>query len=454
MSFPATCSFRSVPSLLLNPNSPKLPSPILMMTLPQNRSSSFPCDLRNLTRSITRAPRNNTPTPITITRPNLTARASSQTPNSAADAKLITISSALTITFAVANRVLYKLALVPMKEYPFFLAQFTTFGSLFFFPLLQFNFHFILGKINKSIVFEKCRYVVIYFSILFMRYRAGIVTNEMLALPKSRFAAIGILEALGVASGMASAAMLPGPAIPILNQTFLVWQLVFSTILLGRRYSFNQIAGCLLVAVAVVVAVSSGSDTGQMLSGIELMWPGVMIASAAFQAGASIIKEFIFVDAAKRLKGKSLDLFVVNSFGSGFQALFVLLLLPILSNLKGIPFSELPSYLKSGVACFLKIGAGTAGCEGAPLLPLLYIIANMAFNISVLNLLKVSSAIVASLAVTLSVPISIYILSLPLPYLPDGASLSPYFLFGSLILMLGLVLYNIAQPVKEASKRS
>ncbi|XVF39669.1 hypothetical protein PTKIN_Ptkin01aG0051800 [Pterospermum kingtungense] len=425
MSFPATCSFRSVPSLLLNPNSPKLPSPILMMTLPQNRSSSFPCDLRNLTRSITRAPRNNTPTPITITRPNLTARASSQTPNSAADAKLITISSALTITFAVANRVLYKLALVPMKEYPFFLAQFTTFG-----------------------------YVVIYFSILFMRYRAGIVTNEMLALPKSRFAAIGILEALGVASGMASAAMLPGPAIPILNQTFLVWQLVFSTILLGRRYSFNQIAGCLLVAVAVVVAVSSGSDTGQMLSGIELMWPGVMIASAAFQAGASIIKEFIFVDAAKRLKGKSLDLFVVNSFGSGFQALFVLLLLPILSNLKGIPFSELPSYLKSGVACFLKIGAGTAGCEGAPLLPLLYIIANMAFNISVLNLLKVSSAIVASLAVTLSVPISIYILSLPLPYLPDGASLSPYFLFGSLILMLGLVLYNIAQPVKEASKRS
>ena len=31
------------------------------------------------------------------------------------------------------------------------------------------------------------------------------MTNEMLGLPKSRFAAIGILEALGVASGMASA---------------------------------------------------------------------------------------------------------------------------------------------------------------------------------------------------------------------------------------------------------
>lgn len=97
------------------------------MTLPQNRSS-FPRDL-NLTHTygISRALRNNIP----ITRPNLTVRASSQTPNSAsagADAKLITISSAATITLAVANRVLYKLALVPMKEYPFFLAQFTTFG--------------------------------------------------------------------------------------------------------------------------------------------------------------------------------------------------------------------------------------------------------------------------------------------------------------------------------------
>ncbi|KAK6245797.1 hypothetical protein SCA6_008887 [Theobroma cacao] len=425
MSFPATSSFRSVPShcptySLLNSNSAKLHY-LISMSLPQNRSP-FPRNLNlNLTHSITKVPRNNSP----IIRPNLIVRASSKTPNPASDAKLITISSAVTVALAVANRVLYKLALVPMKEYPFFLAQLTTFG-----------------------------YVVIYFSILFVRYRAGIVTNEMLGLPKSRFIAIGVLEALGVASGMASAAMLPGPAIPILNQTFLVWQLAFSMILLGRRYLIYQIAGCLLVAIGVVVAVASGSDTDQMLSGVELMWPGVMIASAAFQAGASIIKEFVFIDAAKRLKGKSLDIFVVNSFGSGFQALFVLLLLPFLSNLKGIPFSELPSYLKSGAACFLKTGAGTSGCEGAPLLPLLYIVTNMVFNISVLNLLKISSAVVSSLAVTLSVPISIYILSRPLPYLPEGASLSPFFLFGTLILVSGLVLYNIAQPVMEDSKRA
>lgn len=291
--------------------------------------------------------------------------------------------------------------------------------------------------------------MVIYFSILVVRYRSGVVTDEMIGLPKSRFAAIGALEALGVASGMAAAAMLPGPAIPILSQTFLVWQLSFSALLLGRTYTFNQIVGCILVATGVAAAVSSGSDSGQMLSGVESIWPALMIASSAFQAGASIIKEFVFVDAAAHLKEKSLDIFVVNSFGSGFQALFVLLFLPFLSNLRGIPFAQLPSYLKDGACCFLNIGADTTGCNGAPLLPLLYIATNLFFNISLLNVVKISSAVVASLIVMLSVPISIYVLSLPLPYMEGGSTLSPFFLFGSAVLVLGLTLYSIPQPAKD-----
>ncbi|XP_048437448.1 protein CLT2, chloroplastic isoform X1 [Pyrus x bretschneideri] len=356
---------------------------------------------------------------------NVKARASLPEPPSSSSStstitKRVVLSSALTIALAVANRVFYKLALVPMKSHPFFLAQFTTFG-----------------------------YVVIYFSILVVRYRSGVVTDEMIGLPKSRFAAIGALEALGVASGMAAAAMLPGPAIPILSQTFLVWQLSFSALLLGRTYTFNQIVGCILVATGVAAAVSSGSDSGQMLSGVESIWPALMIASSAFQAGASIIKEFVFVDAAAHLKEKSLDIFVVNSFGSGFQALFVLLFLPFLSNLRGIPFAQLPSYLKDGACCFLNIGADTTGCNGAPLLPLLYIATNLFFNISLLNVVKISSAVVASLIVMLSVPISIYVLSLPLPYMEGGSTLSPFFLFGSAVLVLGLTLYSIPQPAKD-----
>lgn len=205
------------------------------------------------------------------------------------------------------------------------------------------------------------------------------------------------------------------------------------------------------MAAGVVTAIASGSESGQMLAGVGLLWPIMMVVSSAFQAGATIIKEYVFIDAVKHLKGKLLDIFVVNSFGSGFQALFVLLFLPLLSNLKGIPFHELPSYIKSGVGCFLNVGA-SSGCDGSPLLPLLYIVNNIAFNISILNLVKISSAVVSSLAVVLSVPTTIYILSLPLPYLPEGVTLSPFFLFGSVVLVLGLILYNV--PLQHSKQES
>nr|CAB3466023.1 unnamed protein product [Digitaria exilis] len=318
--------------------------------------------------------------------------------------------SAAVVALAVANRVLYKLALVPLKAYPFFLAQLTTFG-----------------------------YVAVYFSILYARYRAGVVTRDMLALPKRRFIAIGLLEALGVASGMSAAAMLPGPAIPILSQ------LIFSALLLGRTYSVRQIIGCLLVTSGVILSVASGANEGQFLSEVQLIWPALMIISSAFQAGASILKEAVFVDGAKRLKGKRPDIFVVNSFGSGFQALFVFFLLPFLSNLRGIKFGELPGYLNGGAECFLNVGESPIDCGGAPFLPLLYIAVNMAFNISLLNLVKRSSALVASLTSTSAVPISIYILSLPLPYIPHGAELSVPFIIGAVVLLMGLIMYNLPQ---------
>lgn len=67
-----------------------------------------------------------------------------------------------------------------------------------------------------------------------------------------------------------------------------------------------------------------------------------------FPALSSIFKERLFADAADKLDGRRLDLFAVNSFGSGAQCLFVLLLLPVLSSQRGIPFSQLPHYLAEG----------------------------------------------------------------------------------------------------------
>ncbi|KAF7153205.1 hypothetical protein RHSIM_Rhsim01G0195400 [Rhododendron simsii] len=323
----------------------------------------------------------------------------------------VLVAAGVTVVLGVGNRVLYKLALVPLRHYPFFLAQLATFG-----------------------------YVVVYFSILYIRYHAGIVTDEMLSLPKAPYLAVGLLEALGAASGMAAAAILSGAAIPILSQSFLVWQLILSYIFLGRRYRFNQLLGCLLVAVGVIVTVSSGSSSGSLMEA-GMFWSLLMIVSFLFQAADTVLKEIIFLNAAKQLKGRSVDLFVVNSFGSAFQALFICLLLPFLSKLWGIPFYELPNYLKDGAACFLNHGTVSSGCDGAPLLPLLFVIVNMGFNISLLHLLKISSAVVSCLASTVSVPISVFLFTLPLPYLGVASSLPPGFVLGAVVLLLGMLIY-------------
>ena len=45
----------------------------------------------------------------------------------------VVVAAAVTVVMGVGNRVLYKLALVPLKHYPFFLAQLATFGYFFSF---------------------------------------------------------------------------------------------------------------------------------------------------------------------------------------------------------------------------------------------------------------------------------------------------------------------------------
>ncbi|GJM91849.1 hypothetical protein PR202_ga08267 [Eleusine coracana subsp. coracana] len=40
----------------------------------------------------------------------------------------VALAAAAVVVMGTGNRVLYKLALVPLRQYPFFLAQFATFG--------------------------------------------------------------------------------------------------------------------------------------------------------------------------------------------------------------------------------------------------------------------------------------------------------------------------------------
>lgn len=79
---------------------------------------------------------------------------------------------------------------------------------------------------------------------------------------------------------------------------------------------------------------------------------------------------------------------------------------------------------------------------------------NLAFNISALVLLRSTSAVIASVSLTLSVPFSAAAFALvPLPYL-TRTSLGNNFILGSAIVLLGVATYNdlIKLPFKPSLK--
>ncbi|GKC20414.1 SKP1-like protein 21 isoform X1, partial [Tanacetum coccineum] len=125
------------------------------------------------------------------------------------------------------------------------------------------------------------------------------------------------------------------------------------------------------------IAPHDVTESGQMLSGVGLMWPIMMVVSSAFEAGATIIKESVFIDVVAHLKICSSHVPLYNLLEMGFELIIHLTLIT------------------------------AVGCVGSPLLPLLYIVNNIAFNISIINLVKISSAVVSSLAVVLSGSLSL-----------------------------------------------
>jgi hypothetical protein len=135
----------------------------------------------------------------------------------------------------------------------------------------------------------------------------------------------------------------------------------------------------------------------------------------------------------------------------GAQSACLLLLLPLTCAVQGRALFELPAELAAGAACL----AGGPGCGGAPALPAAYISVNVAFNVAAMHLVRGEGALVTSLVMSALVPLTVAAFALlPLPLLPRS-SLSPGFVPGAALLMLGVLVFNAAAwaPAAVAAAR-
>ena len=182
----------------------------------------------------------------------------SSTMSSSSSSVALPVMMASVVVSAVANTIIRRIALVPMARYPYFLTQLQTFS-----------------------------YVIFYTSMLGWRFRDGIVTNEMLKIRKSPFLWIGFWDSIGDMLGNVGTSRLPGYQVPLLAKLNIVFTAIFSYVLLGKRYSWQQVTAMTVVLCGSVVTLiptifgREDNTTSSTSSFSDLFYAGIYVASVA-----------------------------------------------------------------------------------------------------------------------------------------------------------------------------
>jgi hypothetical protein len=409
-----------------------------------------------------------------------TARRRSPPSSSSSPSSSVAPTIAAVLAAGVLNRVLYRMALVPMAAHTFALAQFQNASYVVIYSLL------VVAKAAAS-----------------SSARTGVkggdgwreARRHFSALPLRRFAVPGACEAAAQLLLMRSASQLPGAMLPLLAQTTLAWSLLWRGVVLRAAPTRAQALGVGLVAAGVALASAAPASAAAAFSSAAASPDSssraanvaLCVLSFAFPALATILKEGIFRDAAAALSSgggggdcgceddakqqaastpsrsrrrnqpqqqQQLDVLVVNLLTSAFQAAFVLALLPLAAAARGVPFSDVPALLQAGAK---QLWCGSPGLLA--LVPLAYVGVNIAFNVLTLGLVRAVGAVPTALTSSALVPLTVAAFSLPLPLLPPPSSLGPLFWPGTALTILGLAAYNgaaepgVARSWFESSER-
>lgn len=229
-----------------------------------------------------------------------------------------------------------------------------------------------------------------------------------------------------------------------MTQSIVAFSMLSAIVILGSRYTYWQLWSTLTILGGTTVCLfAEGFDESKNNLGFALL----QLVSTFPNAMSFTIKELVFNITP------TLDIFVVNSYGSLFQLLLWPIFLPLtlLFNQTGnIPFGE---YMIKGFQCF----AGTLpkdsenDCSSMPWPFLIYIVFNLSFNISLLILLKKASALQGFMAIKAILPFAFILFYFNWPLI-GSSNINEFTIIGLFIVIFGLIAYRIATMSKEIHK--
>jgi hypothetical protein len=108
----------------------------------------------------------------------------------------------------------------------------------------------------------------------------------------------------------------------------------------------------------------------------------------------------------------------------------------------------LVDYIRDGFMCFAGQVVDGNSCAPMPWPYVVYIVINLAFNITLLILLKRASALQGFMALKAIVPITFLLYFIPLPLL-KVSTFNPYMIVGLVVLLIGLAGYRYSSYVQK-----
>eukprot|EP01013_Petalomonas_cantuscygni_P023143 TRINITY_DN4451_c0_g1_i1.p1 TRINITY_DN4451_c0_g1~~TRINITY_DN4451_c0_g1_i1.p1 ORF type:complete len:533 (+),score=96.01 TRINITY_DN4451_c0_g1_i1:107-1705(+) len=226
------------------------------------------------------------------------------------------------IGLSIVNRLVYKVMLVPMSGYEYFLSLFMSFV-----------------------------YVLIYLTLFTISYRAGWVTDQglfskyALGIPKKKLIVIGACDCFGSVIGIVSAAHVGGSILTVLSTLVTPFTMTCGFFYLRSRYNFWQLLAASVIIGGNIIIVLGGG--GSFFHGD---WWMVIVNVAALipNAISFTVKESIFGD----LPG--INVLCINLVSSMFAVCFMPIAF-VITNIPGFSdhtFKDIPSHVKGGMRCF------------------------------------------------------------------------------------------------------
>ena len=333
-------------------------------------------------------------------------------------------------------------------------------------------------------------YCVGYVPMCYYRYRRGLVTPEMLEFMwidsggarrffrgAHRFVVVGgFADDVGQICSSVAQPFVSIVAATLLGQTSSLWTVAASAMVLNARYTFQEFFGIAVALVGAsieVVDISEGNDKSTQFSMALLL-----LVAAAAPAVSFVFKEkcFRLYAAAKRRKkvatassgeasellgasDKQLDIWVVASAAAIWSLFWAPLVSLATSFIKKPGHLSFRRFAIDTFLCFSNnldyadfIDDDTTDAHNACTVAwqwwLIYMVTNVAYNVSIYNVVRLASTLTSFVCGKLVTPLTIMLSLLPWPVIGRG-SFSATQGLSLVVIFLGVVVFRLGTIHRE-----